>query len=263
MDVTLLAFQIGDRDSFTLLLLDNARLDTYSADDFLNFEDDAAIVAALAEATIGMAKIKSGPHGGKPCIANTYSLPQFGIAEGYQRKGYGSILMLLCLLFTGSEDAGLTSDRTNATSLELGHLFDKTMERGWVYFRKTAQGHEDFDYSYENGDYDDDCIQPTSSSGKYDLGGSIALYPKVYAQYMPLLQESLDKGDALRLSLPIASEDEGALYSALSDFAFADSFKRSIKKKSSRFEKVYSSFQDLLRMYAAHSISVRFLGVEV
>jgi hypothetical protein len=260
MDVTLLAFQIGDRDSFTLLLLDNGRL---SAEDFLSFSDDFDIVSELAEATIGMAKIKGGPHGGKPCIANTYSLSQFGIAEGYQRKGYGGILMLLCLLFTGSEGAGLTSDRTNATSLELGYLFDKIVKEEWVYFRKTADGHKDFDYSYENEDSDDDCIQPTSSEGKYDLGGSIALYPKVYTRYIPLLQGALDKGDALRLSLPIALEDEGALYSALSDFAFADSFKRSIKKKSSRFKKVYSSFQDLLGIYAAHSISVRFLGVEV
>lgn len=260
MDVTLLAFQIGDRDSFTLLLLDNARL---GAKSFLNFDDEYDIVLALAEATIGMAKIRGGPHGGKPCIVHTYSLSQFGIAEGYQRKGYGKILMLLCLLFTGSEDAGLTSDRTNATSLELGHLFDKIIDDGWVYFRKTDQGHKDFDYDHENEDSDDDCIQPTSSSGKYDLGGSIALYPKVYAQYMPLLQESLEKGDALRLRLPFALESEGALYSALADFSFADSFQRSIKKKSSRYGKVYSSFQDLLKIYRGNSISVRFLGVEV
>lgn len=262
MNVALLAFQIGGRDSFTLLLLDNARLDAYSVDGFLNFEGDVAIVAALAEATIGMAKIKSGPHGGKPCIAQTYSLSQFGIAEGYQRKGYGSILMLLCLLFTGSEESGLTSDRINATSVELGYLFDKIISEGWVYFRKTVEGHEDFDYSYENEDSDDDCIQPTSSSGKYDLGGSIALYPKVQAEHISLLQESLDKGDTLRLSLPFAWETEGALYSALADFAFADSFKRSFKKRPSRFEKVYSSFQDLLKIYAVHGISIRFLGVE-
>ena len=260
MDVTLLAFQIGDRDSFTLLLLDNARL---GAKDFLSFDEDSDIVLELAEATIGMAKIRSGPHGGKPCIVPTYSLSQFGIAEGYQKRGYGKILMLLCLLFTGSEGAGLTSDRTNATSLELGHLFDKIIEEGWVYFRKTAQGHKDFDYTQENEDSDDDCIQPTSSSGKYDLGGSIALYPKVYAQYIPLLQESLDKGDALRLSLPFAWEAEGALYSALAEFAFSDAFKGSIKKKSSRYGKVYYSFQDLLDIYTENNLPVRFLEVEV
>lgn len=184
---------VGRPNTYHFLLVDK---EAFNADiSQLNYVDFNVLSDRFFEYAVAMYRVTLGSGSGTgPCIPTTYQTIRSGVSSKYPGQGLGRVayMGILCILYANG--IGLTTDR-GSTKEAAGRVYERMLSEDLVVFRSTQMGNDRFDY-YDNtpNDPDDDCEEPDTDPGYYDLGGSIILRPAVYCTLVEDMQELFDNG---------------------------------------------------------------------
>ena len=122
----------------------------------------------------------------KPCIPETYDVAFSGVWPLYRGKGFGQLLYKAASADLGmKQDAGLTSDRAESTSMSAAKLWRK-LQLSMVP-RETEDGNDEFDYNNSTPDPNDDCVQPKKPENS--INKSLKLNPTEEGEYELLYKQ--------------------------------------------------------------------------
>lgn len=183
------------KDRYSLVLVD-----AYMFKNNLMDYDLPHLTVMMEEYCVGMVEASLLKNSSHPCIPYTYGVQASGVSPNYRGYGWGRVLYMALLGVLYGRDMGLTSDRSS-TRHEAGRAYEAIKKDDLVDYRHTPptehypKGNAYFDYTgMTPGDPYDDCLAP---AGQYDLGQSIQLKPKVYADIRGDIWELFMLGDEL------------------------------------------------------------------
>ena len=186
----------GSVHTYTFLLIDKEEFEEdVSQQSYMNWD---VLSEWFFNHAVAMYRVTLGSGSGTgPCIPTTYQTIRSGVSSNYPRQGLGRVayMGIMCILYANG--IGLTTDR-GSTKDAAGRVYERMLSEDLVVYRSTAMGNDRFDYFNDTpDDPDDDCTEPETDSGYYDLEGSIILRPGVYCTLVEDMQELFDNGVSL------------------------------------------------------------------
>jgi hypothetical protein len=129
-----------------------------------------------------------------PCIPDTFHVWEIHTNKDYEGQGFQKLLMDCAFYVLGKEDKGLTSDHRDGTYRKAARAWDKIEKSSDYEKRKTKAGNDEFDYTEQTQDPDDDCEMPWGlpathrSFKKKNLSDAKAQYEKLKSNHESIIE---------------------------------------------------------------------------